>query len=274
MSIVVTGASGRIGRVVAARLATDGWTVVPLESVTGRVDVRDADAVLEVVRRARPEAIVHLAGRTPPAASDDLLEGAERAARAVTRAAELSGARVVAASSAAVYGRRATGPMRESDESRPSGDYGMGKVVAERVGAEFADRSGLPHASLRIFNVVGPDFDGSLPTRLLRSTAQQPVTLRSLDGFVRDYVHVDDVADAISRVLRAQPPGATTWNVGSGVPTSNRALLAALRPREVHVVAAADAPEDEPDVSWADISRARAELGFAPRVDLGLDWFD
>jgi UDP-glucose 4-epimerase len=227
-----------------------------------------------MVAEARPDAIVHLGAAVgarcdeDPAMTERInVDGTEALAASL---AELHGSRFIFASTAAVYGDASTGGIAESASTSPSSRYGRQKLRAEERLAHVAETThGLPAVViLRIFNVFGEGFDASLVERLRRSTAMQPVELRGMDDFVRDYVHVDDVVDAITLSLSAElGTPATVLNIGSGVGLSTRQLVARLAGAAPVFYTATPG---RPSSSVADISRARQLLGFDPRASTAL----
>lgn len=274
MRIMVTGATGRLGSRTTRALLRRGHNVLALESprsATGlvgaiAVDLADADALTSAARQFRPEGIVHL-GAIVGAACErnaDLTQAVNvDATRALAEAAAASGtSRFVLSSTAAVYGDAYTRPVLEGDELRGHGAYASSKRQAEDVLINALDsESAMSGIALRIFNIFGPTFSNSLVARLARSTAESPVELTGIDAFVRDYVHVDDVVDAILLSLGISEPGAHIVNIGSGVPTSTGQLLADLSPDHSPYYTVVG---DTHSYSCADISLARDLLGYAP----------
>jgi UDP-glucose 4-epimerase len=279
MKILVTGSAGRLGMRLRRRLATrDEFDVLYLRNPKpGRpreaddVDVTDSSTLSGAVRAFAPRVIVHLASiagaacEVDPARAHAVNVGA---VETIAEAAVTNGvARVLFASTSAVYGDQYRRPVDESDELHPASTYAKTKHAAEAILARATESStSLETVSLRIFNVYGPGFDQSLVGKLRHSTPADPVVLRDLDDFVRDYSHVDSVVDAIVAALDAElPVRASTFNIGSGVPTSNRDLVAALeRTGPIYY-------EISPggfSYSCADISAARRVLGFTPSNDL------
>jgi len=186
--------------------------------------------------------------------------------------------RFVYASSMAVYGNVERLPAsEETTPCRPRSYYGVSKLTSEHL-LQIAAPEGLNHTCLRFFTVYGPgqDLDNLQQgivsiylAYLLRST-EVPVT-GSLERF-RDLVHVDDVVELCATVLARASTPSPVYNVGAGKPVTVRELLRRL-------VAALGLPDDFPirelpgSVSdqfglFADISRARAELGWQPGIDL------
>jgi UDP-glucose 4-epimerase len=278
--VLVTGANGRLGRRLVAALQEKpeyevvavGGTSASADQPCSRIDLADFDDLDRVVQDVRPDAIVHLAGIVgarcdddPAAAERVNVQGTRILAQALARRSKT---RFIFASTAAVYGDAVSGPLSESAADAPSSVYGRQKLRAEHVLAGVADASAgaLTVVALRIFNVFGPGFDASLVERLRLSTPSRPVELRAIDEFVRDYVHVDDVVDAIARALSVELTAAiSVINVGSGVGVTSRQLVESLS--RVSPVYYSEEP-GRPSSSVADIRRARALLGFDPRTSV------
>jgi len=279
--VLVTGAGGAIGRRLRARLERDDVTASylvsprssarPADPLVDAVDITDRDRVGEVVAARRPTAIVHLAALTGAACDADPERAAAVNVEAVRSLAEIARehavSRVVLASTSAVYGDRYGSPIAETGELELASRYAQTKREAELILADAARRPGGPSAvALRIFNVYGPGMVSSLANRLVQAPPESPVALAGLDGFVRDYVHVDDVAAALAAAAHVELPQPwTVINVGSGVPTSNRRLVAALEPVNYTV----EAPRAS--YSCANIEVARRMLGFDPTDELSRD---
>ncbi|MEQ1734873.1 MAG: NAD-dependent epimerase/dehydratase family protein [Rhodoglobus sp.] len=243
-------------RVVAAIAALPDHDVVGVDR--SRVDLCDLSAVDALVAEFAPDAVVHLASIVPSSvrASSGFAENVAMMS-ALARACERNGVgRVVFASSSAVYGDANNFAVTEEQALDVRSDYAQSKVDSEEVLA----RANVESVALRIFNVFGPGFDDSLVHRLLNSEASDPVRVRDLDRFVRDYVHVDDVVEAALLALHVSlPTPNVTVNVGTGVATSNRELIRQLsRERELHFVEVGG----DPSVSFAETSFAMRVLSF------------
>lgn len=269
MKVLVTGARGAIGRRLALALAGRPG-VSPVSLVSGRgevppgtvaVDVGDRLAFRAVLEDVRPDAVVHLAALTGQACDEDPARTEAVNVGSVVTLAEaardLGIGRIVFASTAAVYGDRLPRPVDESSPLDLGTAYARSKHRAEQALAA-AD---VDTVSLRIFNIFGPATPNSLVTRLLEAGADRPVPLRGPDDFVRDYVHVDDVAAAIMAALTAVLPDRhAVFNIGSGIAMSNRDIVRALNcdPATYTLV---DSP---PSYSAARIDLARRWLDFEP----------
>jgi len=279
--VLVTGAGGAIGRRVRARLDRDGvdasYLVSPRSGAPSgdtRVDVADitdGGRLDEVVVARRPTAIIHLAsivGADCDADPERTTAVNVEAVRSLTSIAREHGvSRVVLASTSAVYGDQYESPIDEEGELVLASRYAQSKRQAELVVAEAAGGVGsFSGVALRIFNVYGPGMVSSLANRLVAAPPESPVQLAGLDTFVRDYVHVDDVAAALIAAVDAELP--RPWslvNVASGVATSNRRLVAALDPVNYTVGA------PRASYSCANVDAAGRLLGFSPREVLTRD---
>jgi UDP-glucose 4-epimerase len=274
MKILVTGSAGRLGLHLQRRFESESAHEVLYLRNPKRdrprgpndVDVTDSSALFDAIHRFSPQAIVHLASIAGAACEDDVARAYSvnvDAVGTIAEAAKQNGvSRILFASTSAVYGDQYDRPVHEDDELHPESTYAKTKYEAEQILAAAATTSELESVSLRIFNVYGPGFDGSLIAKLRDSTPERPAFLRDLDAFVRDYSHVDSVLDAIDRALSSDLLNrASTFNIGSGVPTSNRDIVELLgRVSPVHFV---ETPGGY-SYSCADISAATRVLGFAP----------
>ena len=173
----------------------------------------------------------------------------------VVASAKIGVQRVVFASSAAVYGDRHSEPRTEADQLEGTSPYAQEKINAEIAMAEEAAASGLSVVSLRVFNVFGPGCSASLVNALIEGP---PPRLAVTAEFVRDYVHVDDVARAFLGAIDS-PQVTGALNIGSGHGVSNEELAAA-RPGAFR-----EGDDSIVSHSVADVTRARALLGWRSR---------
>lgn len=256
MRALLTGASGFLGRRLAARLERDGCTVVGVcldrlglpESIPiHAVDVRDADGLARVVASESPDVVVHLAAlahvgeswrRMPEYFAINVL-GTENVAAAAR------GRRIVFASSAEVYGAvpEAEQPIDERRALAPRSPYALTKAAAERL----ALAAGAVVA--RCFNLVG---GGQTRTFALPSFAAQLAAIAA--GRVppvlkvgnltarRDFVHVEDGVEALALLVERGVAG-EVYNVASG-----RALsIAEALDRLVRLTGLEVALEEDPE---------------------------
>jgi len=242
-------------------------------------DIRDVQAVHAAMKGM--DAVIHMAtlritacAAEPRAALEVMCDGSYN----VLEAAQEAGVRkVVAASSASVYGLADSFPTREDHHPYNNRTwYGATKVLLEGMLRSFHDMYGLPYVALRYFNVYGPrmDIHGKYTEVLIRWMERIEAGLPPLilgDGSTTmDFVYIDDVARANVLALASDVED-DVFNVASGVETSLNELAAAL----LRVMGSDLKPEYGPErkvnpVSrrLADTSKAERVLGFKARVGL------
>jgi UDP-glucose 4-epimerase len=287
MKVLVTGASGLIGRHAVEQLQQRGHTIrtfqrsAPhardVEYIAGDV-CTDAAALCAAVRGW--EAVVHLAGRGDVAESRrDPVGYAQLNATGALHALEAArnaGAAFVLASSQRVYPLRPQ-PCREDEALEPDSPYGYAKWVAELWCRMYSEHLQARTTVLRFFSVFGPGQQANggsgVVTIFARAAlAGEPLAIQSAGR--RDFTDVRDAARAICLAVEQPAAGHRIYNVATGVGTTFRALAE-------HVVASSgSASRIEERIAEppgrdlvADIGRARAELGYEPCVPLqtGLD---
>jgi UDP-glucose 4-epimerase len=178
------------------------------------------------------DAVVHCAAiHRPDEIADGMVRSIEvnlRGTRLMLETAAAAGVRrFVHLSSAKAYGEPLGYPSREDDLVNPVESYGLAKAVTEDYCRSFTARTGMRCLSLRPFSVYGPgqDFNTGYIGQLLEAwTLGTPVALSGHAGFVRDFVHIDDVVD-ICLAAAAQDQPFDVVNVGSGSPTTLGELI-------------------------------------------------
>jgi UDP-glucose 4-epimerase len=298
MDCVVTGGAGFIGSNLVDALVARGDRVTVIDTlVTGKrenltkavqsgatletVDVRDAGAVADVLRAARPQTVFHLAAQIDVRHSverpaDDAQTNVVGTINLLAAAHEAGVRRVVNTSTGGgLYGDADVLPTPEDSPIRPLAPYGQSKLGAEGYCALYTRLHGLSTISLRYGNVYGPrqDVHGEAGVvaifcgHLVDGTTP---TVFGDGGQTRDWVDVSDVVRA--NLLAAEATVTGPVNIGHGRETSVLDLMAALN--EV----APDRPLAEPVFvperpgevrrSCLDVTRARTELGWEPQVVL------
>jgi len=245
VGVLVTGGCGFVGSRLVARLVDAGETVLALDDLSlGRpeslpasvelvvADVRDTDAVAELVAVHRPRAVLHLAAihfvpacnSDPPAALSVNVVGTQSLLTALERA-HLPDA-LVLASTGAVY-EPSPHPHREDSPLAPDDVYGLSKLRAEQAARLMHRRTGAPVAVARLFNVVGPGETNPhlVPEIVTQARRGGELRLGNLDTR-RDYVYVDDVAQGLHKLAEAVPhEGLATLNLGAGRAVDGHELI-------------------------------------------------
>jgi nucleoside-diphosphate-sugar epimerase len=305
-SYLVTGGAGFIGSHLAEALVLRGHrvTVVDnlstgslrnLESVAPKVTFIEGDLADPVVCRSVTRGVDYILHQAAIPSVPRSIENPVASHRAnvdgtlhlLAAAAEAGVRRLVFAGSSSVYGDQPELPKREDMPSRPLSPYALQKLVGEQYCRLFTALYGLETVTLRYFNVFGPRqspnsaYSGviSLFARSLLE-GRQPVIYGD-GGQTRDFTYVSNVVDAVLRACDAGDVAGQVVNVATGSRVSLNDLLAMMNRLLGTSIAARYEAARTGDIrdSEADITRARAVLGYEPQVLLEeglrrtLDWF-
>ncbi|MDH4198405.1 MAG: GDP-mannose 4,6-dehydratase [Candidatus Aminicenantes bacterium] len=297
MKCVVTGAAGFIGSRLAAHLLAEGHVVVGVDCFTDYYPRHIKERNLAPLRTSPSfrflaedlntmdlgglldgvEAVFHLAAQAGVRASwgtsfDAYITNNIRATQRLLEAARGRPLRrFVFASSSSVYGLTRDLPMRETSPVQPLSPYGVTKLSAEQLCVLYNRNYGVPTVALRFFTVYGP---GQRPDmafhRFFQALAEdREITVYGNGDQTRDFTYVDDIVAANLAALDRGRPG-EVYNVGGGhrerLADVIRVMedVAALKARITHTEAQKG---DVPD-TYADIRKARDELGYEPRTAL------
>jgi UDP-glucose 4-epimerase len=304
MKACVFGGAGYIGSHMVRALIRAGHDVLVFDNLStghreslGGVPLMEAD-ILDVASldRAlggwRPDVVFHFAAlsivadsvRDPSRYHRNNVDGSARLIDAMHRHGLQ---RMVFSSSAAVYGATVSGAIHESQTLMPINPYGESKRRVEALLAQAAATEGLRSVSLRYFNAAGADPGGDIGEAHEPETHLIPNALRAVDGgaplqmfgddyptrdgtCVRDYVHVNDLADAHLRAAEflLQNEGAFQFNLGSGRGFTVREVVDAVERVTGRRVPHHIGPrrEGDPAALIADTSLATRELNWVPAM--------
>jgi UDP-glucose 4-epimerase len=179
--------------------------------------------------------------------------------------------RVVYASSSSVYGDEVSIPMREESVLKPVSPYGVSKLAAEQLCYLYFVNHAVPTVSLRYFTVYGPRQRPDMGFhRFLKAVLRgDPITVYGDGEQTRDFTYVSDIVSATAAAAGRGVPG-RVYNIGGGSRVSlNHVLdlIGAVTGRRLTLVREAAQKGDMRD-TYADTTRARADLGFAPEATL------
>jgi len=290
---LVTGGAGFVGSHLAEALLERGADVrvlddfssgrrenVPAGAEVVEGDVRDPGVVRSAVRDC--DVVFHQAGlvSVPASVEDPLASQAANVTgtlNVLEAAREEGDARVVVASSVAVYGDPDETPVSEDDRKTPQSPYGVDKLAVDHYARRYHDLYGLETVALRYFNVYGPrqragDYSGVVSTFLEQAGSGQPLTVHGDGTQTRDFVHVSDVVDAnlAAATAAADDAAGRAYNVGTGDSVEIRELAELVRTvtgTDAGVVHTDGRPGDV-ERSEADATRARRELDWQATVAL------
>jgi len=270
------------GIAIRAHLGPPGAAVVPppagVESAFAEID--NVEAMTELCRDVT--AVVHLAG--PPSVAKSFQTPAEYVrAHSVGTASILEACRANAVrrliyiSSAEVYGPPQMKPVREDHPRRPKSPYAIAKVCSEDLISACAPTYGILATILRPFSVIGPPVAAhSVLGSIIRQAMAGPTVAVFAPHIVRDYLFVDDLADAIlsSLEIQGKPGEVSAYNIGSGVGTSVAELAGMVQAKLGRLANVCTAEGfDRPEVAdirvlVADVSRARNDFDWQPKTPL------
>jgi UDP-glucose 4-epimerase len=304
--ILVTGGAGYIGSHVVKQLGERGEDPIILDNLTtgfsqavlaGELVVGDAgdeELVSRLIEDHGIETVMHFAAHTvvPESVSDPLkyygnnTAGTLNLLNACSRAGVQN---VIFSSSAAVYGATGGHPVDEEQPPRPITPYGTSKLMSEWMLRDLDTAGGTRHVNLRYFNVAGCDPVGRIGQSTPEATLLVKVACEAAAGRrrgvsifgtdyptrdgtgIRDFIHVEDLADAHLRALDYLREGgdSVTLNAGYGHGFSVREVLEAVERaagEPLEIQEEARRPGDPPIVV-AQAERIRRVLDWRPRYD-------
>jgi nucleoside-diphosphate-sugar epimerase len=287
--VLVTGASGFIGSHCLQPLIARGFEVhavharaeqLPKSSLTWhRADLLDPVALAALVRDVQPTHLLHLAWYVTPGkviGAVANLHWTKATLELYESFVEHGGVRAVSSGSSYEYDWRYGYCTEALTPCSPDTTYGVCKQALGELISAYADIAGLSSAWARIFFVYGPrEHPDRLVSSAVRSLLQEAPANCSHGEQIRDYLHAQDVADALVSILDSELRGPV--NIGSGIPIALKEVVRLIgvkldRPDLVKLGAIPARANDAPFVV-ADPTRLRDELGWRPSFDLdtGLD---
>jgi UDP-glucose 4-epimerase len=306
MRILVTGGAGYIGSHVVKALGEKGLETLVYDNLsTGHresvihgglvvADLADTETLTEVIRNFRPAAVMHFAasievGESVRAPLKYYRNNTCNTLNLLNAMAENDVEKFLFSSTAAVYGIPEAIPVKEDAELRPINPYGQSKVFTELALRDLSDAKDFRYVSLRYFNAAGADRDGRVGELHDPETHLIPLVLKIAKGLgegvsifgtdyptpdgtcIRDYIHVDDLAQAHITALEHLLRGGESevFNLGYGHGYSVREVVETAKK-----VTGVDFPvkergrrEGDPAVLVADSAKIRQTLGWKPEYE-------
>jgi UDP-glucose 4-epimerase len=285
--ILVTGLSGLIGHAVASRLVARGDAVLGLDRLAPPKppcavmlhELGDAHRLHAIMATTKIRAIIHAGGASGPMVWPE--SPARVAAINIGGLTDVLEAcrihrvpRLVWFSSLLVYAQGHGGaPVDEDTVLRPATVYGATKVAGEALLEAYAQAHGVDGVALRVASCYGPGRTTNCFVRLLVENAQagKPTIVPDLHARNRQHIHLDDVVDGTLAALDRPGLPSRAYNIAPGSVMSSTEVAAAVG----RVIPGVRLEQDPEAVNWnafdlgpLDITRARRDLGFEPRVGL------
>ncbi|NTU69703.1 UDP-glucose 4-epimerase GalE [bacterium] len=303
-SILVAGGAGYIGSHTVKELIKQKYSVIIYDNLSSGHkwavdkkaklvvgDLLDTKKLEDTLKKFKPQAVIHFAGvievgesvENPHKYYINNVVGTLSLLEAMINAKVHN---IVFSSSAAVYGNPVTTPIKESDLKEPTNPYGHTKKIIEDILYDYSVAYGINSVSLRYFNAAGADKTGDIGESHNPETHLIPRVLNSLieeeeigifgcsyktsDGTcLRDYIHVDDLAQAHILAIKylKSNKGKFAFNLGSGAGftvkeviksaenVTNKKAKISVKPRR----------QGDPTTLLADITKAKKELRWSPK---------
>jgi nucleoside-diphosphate-sugar epimerase len=307
---LITGASGFIGSQVAEALLRQGHTVHGVDNLGDSYnpaykrwrldrlltfgafhftlgDIEDTTFSATAADGGSLDGVIHLAARGGVRTSVDNPDACFRTnvggtLHVLELCRKLRVPKLVVASSSSVYGAGNPMPYVESaDTSRPISPYGASKKAVEEVCFTYHHLYGTDVSVLRLFTVYGPSGRPDMSMfRFVRAIVEgSRLTLFGDGNQVRDFSYVDDIVRGVLSAL--QPAGYRIFNLGASHPVKLGFVIASIErlSGRTAVIECRAADPSEPSATWADVSRAKAELAWEPYttpedgIRQTLDWY-
>jgi GDP-4-dehydro-6-deoxy-D-mannose reductase len=265
-NVLVTGASGFIGKKLVVALNDAGYKAIILEGDVTEQQTFEQLGSLDVAF------VFHLAGRTfVPDSWHEPAEFERVNVAGTMNVLEFCRNRKIPMTyvSAYLYGIPEKLPISESDEITPNNPYALSKFMAESVCKFYAEYYSVPITIIRPFNIYGegqkPHF--LIPEIIAQVKAKTPIKLKDLNPR-RDYLYVDDLVAALLLTMNA-PQGCHSYNIGYGSSLSVAEIVTTIQSvagTALPVISENAPRENEISDVYADISLAKKELNWHPQT--------
>lgn len=293
MNIIVTGGAGFIGSHIVDRLIELGHTVAVVDNlrsgkkenvnpkaVLHEVDVRDQQKLPEIFNTFKPEAVFHLAAQNEvPYSMEHPLEDQDMNIVGMINLLEcarpLKSKIIYSNTGGAYYGEVPTDhiPIVEDEPVvKPTSFYGVSKAAAEQYLKLFGNIYGIPWVSLRYSNVYGPRQAGNREAGIVaiftaKMLEGQAPMIHGDGGHTRDYVYVDDVADANIAALNYTEND--YFNISTGTQVSNNEVFSTIESNLKTGLVAGHGPDRPGDARFNSLSPAKAnqKLSWKAKTD-------
>ena len=305
MKVLATGGAGYVGSATVRCLINHDHEVWVYDNLTTghpqsiptdiliQGDLQNKPNLLQILRSHKIDAVMHFA------ASISVGESVEKPAfyyrnnvvnslNLLETMQEAGLKRIIFSSTAAVYEPKSDSPLQEDSPKGPTSPYAVSKYTMERMIEDFSVAYGFGYVLLRYFNACGASSDGQFGEDHHPETHLIPVILKAALGqrdkiyvfgddydtpdgtCIRDYIHVDDLADAHVRALEALEPGkGLVYNIGTGAGNSVLEVIRTAEEVVGHEIPKAIVERRAGDSTRlvAGSEKLRRELHWSPQYD-------
>lgn len=280
MKIIITGASGFIGRPIVAALAAAGHDLLLLSRIRRpdsasqkwiQGDLSDTSSLRGTLKKFRPEGLIHLAWEGLPDYSEEVCNKNKKiSTQLFTLLADIGCSALVGVGSCWEY-HNPVGSIKEEAPCEREGSFSGAKAAIREYGELLSRERDVAFRWVRPFFVYGPGQRNNslLPSLMTSLERNEKPTL--LDPAVTlDFIYVDDVANALAAIIETTTPGATLYNVGSGQPSIVRdiATLAAQEYGSSWRPELKNTETQSHTRFWADMEKMDREIGWSPAFTL------
>lgn len=303
-TILVVGGAGYIGSHTVKYLLKNNYKVVVLDNLVyghkeavltehfEQVDLADKKAISEVFKKYDFDAVIHFAAYTY--VGESVTDPQKYYWNNVVNTLNLLDVmmenevkKIVFSSTCATYGNPQYMPLDEKHPQMPINPYGKTKFMMEQIKADYEKAYGLQYVALRYFNAAGCDADGQLGESHEPETHLIPIVLKTIKGerenitvfgtdydtpdgtCIRDYIHVEDLADAHMRAVEKLfiCDESHCINLGTGIGTSVKEIIDAVEEvtGEKVPVVYGERREGDPAKLYASNAKSKEVLGWNPK---------
>ncbi|MDO5849393.1 MAG: UDP-glucose 4-epimerase GalE [Methanobrevibacter sp.] len=304
--ILVTGGAGYIGSHTNKALNKSGYDTVVLDNLVNGYEefvkwgefvnnsIGSSD-IREIFEQYDIDAVMHFAGFTSVAESIQqpqmyLKNNYKNTLNLLQLMREFDVDKLIFSSTAAVYGNPTKVPITENQDLKPINPYGHSKFITEKALEREAEKGDFNYVSLRYFNAAGCDFDCEIGELHNPETHLIPLILDAASGIrdnisiygddydtpdgtcIRDYIHVNDLADAHIKAYEYLKEGndSDVFNLGNGQGYSVKEVIDTSKKvtGKDFSVNIGNRREGDPEILVADSSKIKDKLGWKPKHDL------
>lgn len=303
-TILVAGGAGYIGSHTVKYLLKNNYKVIVLDNLVyghkgavltenfEQVDLADKNTVNQVFKKYKIDAVIHFAAYTYVGESVTnpqkyYWNNVVNTLNLLDAMVENNVKNIVFSSTCATYGNPQYMPLDEKHPQAPINPYGKTKFMMEQIMADYETAYGLKYAALRYFNAAGADADAQLGESHDPETHLIPLVLKAIKGdipeikvfgtdydtpdgtCIRDYIHVEDLADAHMKALEKlfETQKSYGLNLGTGIGTSVKEILKAAEEvtgKKVPTIFA-DRRAGDPAILYAANTLAKETLDWKPK---------